>query len=437
MQLDDSKAAKRRILLAGVVAAAAMIGGIALAFSALQPTPPRSVTIATGPDGGAYSQLAEQYREILAEERIELVMRPSAGGVENLALLNDPDSRVDLAFVAGGATTAAVSPQLRSLGTLFFEPVWFFYTIPGAAEDFDVLRGTRWSIGPEGSRTRAAALVLFELLGLGPDFASELAPLSPQEAERALIRGEVEVVMMVSSADTPIVRRLLANPAVELMSFARADAYTSLYPYLAKLTVPAGVGSLALNRPPEDVTMLALPAELGIREDLHPAIQTLLLDAATRIHGGPGMLHRAGQFPAAEASDLPLSHTAIQYYKSGKPFLQRYLPFWLAVFVAQLLVAAIPVIGVLYPTLRLMPSAYHWAMRRRIFRLYGELKFLEAQIAKQDRETNYTEMRAQLDELERSVANLRLPLTFSSLAYTLRMHVNLVRARLAEQSDHR
>jgi len=89
-----------------------------------------------------------------------------------------------------------------------------------------------------------------------------------------------------------------------------------------------------------------------------------------------GIFKRPEQFPAPE-EDLPLSKEARQFYKSGDPFLQRYLPFWLAVLSGRLLMLLIPVVGMAYPLLRLAPTACGWGMRRRILRLYGELKIIE------------------------------------------------------------
>jgi hypothetical protein len=216
---------------------------------------------------------------------------------------------------------------------------------------------------------------------------------------------------------------------VQLASFMRADAYVALYPYLNKVILPAGVGDLARNRPPTDVVLLAPKASLAVRSDLHPAIQYLLLDAAQEIHGRPGIFQRAGEFPAAESVDLPLTDNARQFYKSGRPFLQRYLPFWLAVLVGRLLIILVPLIGVLYPLLRLMPTLYGWAMRRRIFRLYGELKLLETELIRRRPDSDVTDLAGRLDRLEERAGRFRVPAAFASMLYMFRGHIAQVRAR--------
>jgi TRAP-type uncharacterized transport system substrate-binding protein len=423
---------RRMALIAAIVTLAIVAAAVWIAFALLQPTPPRKVVMSTGEDGSAYAHFAERYRQILAREGIELELRPSAGALENLARLEDAKSGVSVAFVQGGTADPVRSPNLETLGTLFYEPMWFFYRDVKVEYGIESFRGKRISIGPEGSGTRALTLELLKRNGIDEHLA-EYLPYSPRTAAEKLLSGEIQAALMVTSWDSPAVQSLLKADKIHIVSFPRVDAYVALYPFLSKLVLPAGVADLATNRPAVDTLLLAPKASLAVRHDLHPAIQYLLLDAAAEIHGSPGIFQKAGQFPAPEAIDLPLSENARQFYKSGRPFLQRYLPFWLAVLAGQLLVLLIPVVGVLYPTLRLVPTLYGWAMRRRIFRLYGELKFLEGELDRRKREDDTRDLSAQLDRLEERVNHFRMPTAFTHMLYTLRVHISLVRERLAKR----
>jgi hypothetical protein len=227
-----------------------------------------------------------------------------------------------------------------------------------------------------------------------------------------------------------VVRQLLADESLKLTNSPRADAYVALYPYLNKLIVPAGVGDLAKNLPPEDVSLFATKASLVVRKDLHPALKYLLLNAAEQISSGPGIFQKAGQFPAAESIDLPLGKEARQFYKSGRPYFQRYLPFWLAVQVDRLLIIIIPLIGLMYPLLRFMPFVYDWSMRRRIYRLYGELWLLEHELETTGSGHSAGDLNAKLDRLEEKANHLRLPKAYVDMLYRLREHILLVRERL-------
>jgi len=412
-----------------VLVVVALIVGVWVAIAALSPMPPRTVTMATGPEGGAYYEVGKRYRELLALQGIELRLLPTAGSVENLARLRDPKSNVQVGFLQSGMTNKKESPGLESLGTVFYEPLWFFYRTEYRVKGIQGLRGKKISIGPEGSGTRLIALKLLELNGIDKGFA-QLLSLTPQQAGEKLLRNEIDAAFMLTSWDSPVVQRLIADKSIELASFPRTDAYIALYPFLNKLIVPEGVGDLAKNRPPADVLLFAPKASLVVRQDIHPAIQYLLLDAAEKIHSGPGIFQKAGQFPAAESIDLPLSEEARQFYKSGRPFLQRHLPFWLAVLIGRLLVLLIPVVGVIYPLVRFAPALYGLQMQRRIFRLYGELRFLERDVESHGVGQSTGDLSSRLDRIEEKANRLRVPVFYSNMLYTLRMHISLVRERM-------
>ena len=415
-------------------AAVLVVAALWLAVVTLRPMPPRTVIMVTGPEGGASSEFGKRYRELLSRQGIDLKLLPSAGSLENLSRLRDPRSNVEVGFLQGGITSSKDSPGLESLGTVSYEPLWFFYRGVHPGSGLAGLRGRKISIGPEGSGTRALALELLARNGIDRRFA-ELLPLTPQDAGEKLLRGEIDAALMLTSWDSPIVRRLLADKNIELASFPRADAYIALYPFLNKLTVPEGVGNLAGNRPPRDVELFAPKASLIVRKDLHPAIQYLLLDAADQIHSGPGIFQKPGQFPAQESIDLPLSEEARNFYKSGPPFLQRHLPFWIAVLIGRLLLLILPAIGLFYPLLRFVPAVYGYQLRRRIFKLHKELWALDQELGSRSAGQNTSDLAAQLDALEDRANRLRVPLLYSYMLYTWRLHIALVHERIKKREE--
>jgi TRAP transporter TAXI family solute receptor len=429
----EKRTPRRGVSWLYLIAAALIVGALVATIVYLGPFPPRVVVMSTGEPGGAYDELARRYQAILARSHVELRLMPSEGAVENLKRLNDPRSDVTVGLVQNGLTSEKGSPNLVSLGTVSYEPMWLFYRGAAPGLHLEGLRGRKVSIGPEGSGSRAIALELLSRNGIRAGEA-ELLPLPLADSGEQLLAGKIDAAIMVASWDAPVVRRLLADSRVELASFARANAYVALDPFLNALTLPAGVGSLAADRPPNDVTLLAPKSSLVVRGDLHPAIQYLLLDAATEVHSRAGIFHKSGQFPAAEQFDIPLSSEARQFYKSGRPFLQRYLPFWLAVLAGRLLVLSIPVVGVAYPLLKLLPAVYDWSMRRRVFRLYGELRFIELELASKGGKSP-DELLGRLNRLEERANHLRLPTGYAHLHYTLRQHIDHVRAHLHLPAD--
>lgn len=392
--------------------------------------PPRTVTMATGAAGGAYHELGLRYRDILARSGVRLRLVNTTGGLDNLARLRDRRSGVQVGFIQGGTTTKEESPQVESLGTVFFEPLWMFYR-SGIGRDIEAFRGRRVSIGPEGSGGRALTLEILKRTKVD-GVVGELLGFPPEEAADKLIAGEIAIAFIVSGWDSPVVRRLMEADGIEVVSVPRPDALVALYPFLNKVVLPAGVADLAANRPPVDTILLAPKASLAVRGDLHSAIQYLLLNAAVEIHSPPGIFQKAGQFPAAEAVDLPLSEEAQRFYKSGRPVLQAYLPFWLAALVERFLVVFLPVLVLLYPAFTLLPQAYDWLMQSKIRRLYDEMRAIERDLAA-GREAPGA-LNEKLDGLYQSASELQVPVKYASMQYTLRMHLDLVRDRIAARA---
>lgn len=410
------------------VAVLTLVAGVAWAFVAAG-IPPRTVTLATGPPGSSNAALGERYRAILARSGIELRLVPTAGDAENLARLRDPHSGVSVGFVMGGIPGAAEATGLETLGTVSYEPVWVFERAAAPSLTRVGVAGKRISIGPPGSATRVMTKRLMALMGFDIGGASEV-DLSQAEAAERLLRGDLDVLAVVDSWDSPVVRKLVAAPQISLVSFRRADAFVALNPDLTKLVLPMGVGDLRGNRPPEDVLLIAPKGSLVVRRDLHDAIQYLLLDAAAQIHGHPGIFQRAGAFPAAESIDLPLSEEATRYHKAGRPFLQRYLPFWMAVLSERLLVLLIPLVGLILPLARALPNAYRSLVERRILALYGELKLLETEVESRAGGESRADLIPRLDALEDRAGRLRVPRQYFQMLYTLRVHIRLVHDRM-------
>lgn len=413
-------------LTAAAIAAAALV--------MLRSMPPHRIVMATGPEGGTYYELGKRYRAQLARDNVEVRLMPTAGSVENLAKLLDPRSGVDVALLQGGVADAEAASELESLGTMFYEPYWLFHRRDLDAGGSIGLRGRKISIGPEGSGTRALSLRMLERVGID-EHNAELLALSPREMAEALSAGKIDIAFLVAAWDSPVVQQLLADDHVAISGYPRADALVALFPFLNKLVLPHGVADLLNDRPSGDVTLIASKASLIVRGDLHPAIQYLLLNAAAEIQSPASIFNRANTFPAAEASDIPLSSEAQRFYKSGLPFLHEYFPFWMAELIGKLMILLIPILGVLYPMTRFLPRVYDWAMRSKILRVYGELRLLEHAMMRPDfSATRERETIEQLDRMKEQVNQLRMPIAYASMLYELQTHIDFVRNGLTRNS---
>jgi TRAP transporter TAXI family solute receptor len=323
--------------------------GVALLVAAywlLDPTPPHRVVLATGPENSAYAEFGKRYAEELKRYRIQVELRNTIGSRDNLVLLRDPKQHVDLAFVQGGAAETLRNNDdehaepVVSLGSLFYEPVWIFYragTLPKFTS-LGQLRGKRVNIGARGSGTPGLFMRLLAANQIEPD-ELQRSLLGETEAVVALLDGKLDAIVLVSAPEAQMVQMLLQTPGVRLFEFTNAEAYARLYRYISPVVLPRGVAHLALDVPNHDLQLIAATTSLVARENIHPAIIELFVQAASRIHSSPGWVARAGQFPSAAQNEFPLANDAERYYRNGPPLLQRYLPFWLANLIDRMWVA--------------------------------------------------------------------------------------------------
>jgi len=425
---------KEQLAVVGPATIAVIVAFI-VAFQWVKPAPPSRAVIATGRTDGAYYRSAQQYRERLAREGITLEIRETSGSVENIRLLEDPASGVDLAFVQGGTGSAAKTESLVSLASLYFEPLWVFSRTAPGPTDLRALRGRRLAVGPDGSGTRAVALTLLAANGI-TETTARLLPLTGTDAVQALRRGAVDTVFLVAGPGSPAVKEMLRTPGIELLGFPRADAYTKHFPFLTKLVLPAGGLSLQDNLPPRESFLLAPAATLVVRTDFHPALVDLILVVTAAVHGRRGLFETAQQFPSADYLEFPLMHEAERYHKSGPPFLARYLPFWAATLVDRVKVLLLPLL-VLVPIARLVPQAYRWRIRSKIIKRYRDVVEADQMLARRPSAAECAELLIRLDQIEEDVRSLRVPLGYADAHYHLRMHLDLVRRRVQEMSQAR
>jgi len=406
---------------------------LALAYWALDPAPPKRVVLATGPERSPYDEFGKRYKAELARYGIEVVLKPTRGSYENRRLLRDAKHEADLAFVQGGSSDAdrtvdedeREGPHLVSLGSLFYEPVWVFYRSKTALDQISDLKGRRINVGARGSGTPGLVAKLLAANHLERDDIKR-SNLDETPAVMALLGNELDAVVLASAPESPMVQMLLQTPGIRLLEFPQAEAYGRRLPFLSTVLFPRGVADMARDVPPRDLQLVATTTSLVAREDTHPALQQLFVQAAVRIHSRPGWLARAGTFPNSGNAEFPLAKDAERYYRAGPPLLQRYLPFWLANFIDRMWVALFSIIAVLIPLSRLIPPFYRFRVRSRVFRWYRQLRRIEDDIGERDRK----ELLAELDKLEARAKRISVPLSYADELYALRQHIDLVRLKL-------
>lgn len=410
-----------------------LVVGFLGAAQFIQPAPPTTLVFSSGGDGGAYQRFAAVYGDFLSHYGIRFQEQSSAGSLQNLERLRDRGLTADAGFFQGGTGSPGAEDGLYSLGAFFYEPLWIFYRDGlagrGSLDRVSQLKGLSLAIGAPGSGTRHLALEMLAANGLD-ERNSRLLDLGGLDLVAAFRSGRIDAAFVVGPPQSAAVWSLLFADGVRLMSLSQAEAYARRLPHLTRVVLPRGSVDLVRDLPAADVYLVAATATVLVRDETHPALVDLLMQAAAEAHGGAGIFQRPGEFPQARAVDFPLSREAERYYKSGKPLLQRYLPFWAATLLDRLMVMLIPVVALLFPILRYAPMIYGWRVRSRIYRRYGELKFLESEVEADSGGSDNSDWLARLDAIEKDVNHIPTPLAFSDMLYTLKSHIALVRGAI-------
>jgi TRAP transporter TAXI family solute receptor len=403
-----------------------VIAACALAYWIIDPTPPREVKLSTGQENSAYENIGKRYAQAMAKHGIKVTLQPSQGSQENLQRLNKGET--DIAFVQSGSTTEAEAERrnLVSLGSLFTEPLWLFMRDKKAVTSLTKLKGMKVNLGPEGSGAPRLFRQVLQVNGVQPgDIQSSDLENTPATVE--LLEGRIDALVFAAAPDDPLIQMLLMTPGIKLFDFTQAEAYTRRLPFLTHVTLPRGIVDLGRDLPARDYQLIAPTATLVAREDLHPALVDLFVQAASNIHGGAGWFQQQGQFPSPRYTEIPVAREAAKFYKDGPPFLQRYMSFWLANLFDRLWVVVLALGALVLPLSRVVPPLYVWRIRSRVYRWYGQLRAVEQGV---DEGKPREELLRRLDQIEERVNRLSVPLSFADEFYGLRNHIEFVRQRL-------
>ena len=424
----------RDFLVASGPAVIAIAITCVLAYWLVDPSPPQMVTLSTGQENSAYEAIGKKYAAALARNGIHVELKPSLGSQENLQRLKDGASDIDIAFVQSGSTRQdeLEGRNLISLGSLFTEPVWLFLRESRNVTRLSQLKGLRINAGAQGTGVPSLFKQILSANGVEPG-QLKFGTLENTPATVELLAGRIDGLVFSSAPDAPLIQMLLQTPGIRLFDFSQAEAYTRRFPFLSHVSLPRGIVDFGRDLPSKEVHLIAPTATLVAREDLHPALVDLFIQAASEIHGEAGWFNKKGEFPTANYTEVPVSNAAEKFYKNGPPLLQRYLPFWLANFFERMWVVVVALGALILPLSRIIPPLYVWKVRSRVFRWYGQLRAVEQAIedvpAERQKEV-YPEQLQRLNEIEERVNRISIPLSFADELYGLRSHINFVRRRV-------
>lgn len=413
-----------------------VIGALAAAYWYLDPQPPKTVTLATGPADSAYAEFGKRYASALKANGIEVVLKTTDGAADNLQMLRNGEA--DVGFVRGGSADPIADEEagLMSLGSLFFEPLWLFYRTDAARKiepstgmltTLPQLKTLRINIDKPGSGVPDIMEKMFKANHIEVH-ALRASNLEPAPAVNALLAGKLDVVVLASAPQSPLVQRLLRARGIQLMDFGQNDAYARRFPFLSSVTLPRGVIDLAADLPPHDVYMLAATTSLISSDQTHPALRQLFAQSAQTVHSGAGWFNRARDFPNTRTSELPVSPEGDRAINGTPPFWQRYLPFWASNLIERMWLVLGGLLVLMLPLSKIVPPLYQFRVRSRVFRWYARLREIETKVDARtgDRDALLDE----LDELDSVTHRITVPLSYTDELYALRNNIYAVRRRL-------
>jgi hypothetical protein len=407
-----------------------------LAFRLIRPAPPDSIRFVGGDPGGSLHRTATRYKEFIEKKyRVKVEISPSEGSVDTLKQLLDPKVPVDVGFVQGGLVEDIEVNNLVSLGSMLAQPMMVYYRGQETIDTLVQFKGKRIAVGPERSGTQALTMVLLKASNVDGTNTT-LKPLEAADAVEALLAGTVDGAFFTGDTATGTMhRKLRESPEIRLMNFRQAEAYRRRFDFLARLTLPEGGRDFAKNWPPQPTDLIGPIVELVARDDLHPALSDLLVDAASHIHKDQAMFREANQYPQAIERDFPLSEDAIRYYKQGGKFFYKHLPsFWIASILDRLWVLLLPLLMIIVPATKVLPALYRWRVRSRIYRWYGALMAIEREVHKNPTPEARDKIYQRINEIQLAVDTLKTPVSFADQLYVLRAHVGMVRKRLEREA---
>lgn len=412
-----------------------VIAGVILAvvlLVSLQAVPrvPRSILILASEPGEGYHEYGERYAAYLRDKGLKAEVVETAGSLENLKRLAAGGSAA-VGFAQSGVEAELEGVRgledLRSLGSLAFEPVWLFARIEEQVVGVSDLEGLRLGLVPRGTGSRAMVELLLDENGLANRVEAVPLDLAPSEWAQALISGDVDALCLVGDPRSEVISQLIGHPGMAPVSFPRAAAYARRHRKLAELTVPRGTFDLTRDIPAHDLQLIASATNLVGRNDLHPAAVGLLLEAAREIHRPASLLAGEGVFPTTDHTSLPISSAAITYLQDGQGLTYRLLPFWMAGLLTWLAKLIMPFATVALFLYRILPGSFQLRFGWRVRHFFKRLERIEKA---RSAGTDVEQLRADLDRLDRDSVSISVPRGMASPYFEFRQAVHDMRDRL-------
>jgi TRAP-type uncharacterized transport system substrate-binding protein len=367
--------------------------------------------------------VASNYKTALAQEGINLEIVQTQGALDNLQLVRD--GKADLALTHDGLISAKEGSQLRSLGSISYEPIWVFRRKDTPViTDLTKLKGLRINIGPEGSGVRFLALKLMGLAGVTAQ-NTQFLDLAPQESIDQMNAGLLDIGFFMDPPENAQIKSLFIRPDILEVDLKDAEAFHRNLRFLHVTPLSPSSIDLASAQPKFEFRTVSVANTVVIHQQLHPAIQYLMLSIMDKVHHAPSLISSEGEFPSDKDVGLPLSDEADIFYEKGMPFLSQYLSFELASIVERCIKSFVPLFIIIFPLLKFIPTLMKWRNRRKFSKLYKSLLDVENRMRSPTTELSAHECEAMLNRIVEAITQENLsPSSYE--VFVLSEHIDLV-----------
>ena len=410
-----------------------LICGLAVLIAFTQPLPPKDVYLAVGQQGSVFGMLGEKFVPHFAEQGIRLHLVHTPGSAASLAELADKDLLPNAALMVGGIAGRGKFPNLLSLGSVEYVPLWLFYRGPEfqGKELFSHFSSKRVAVGVDGSAEQIMIKKLLKLSGIALEGRENLLKTTSQDAAEKLIGGEIDAMFIMDGIDGQVVQKLLAQKNLHIANFAYAPAYVKKLPFLKTVTIPMGSLDLQAHNPKEDIQMLASSVTLLVEDDMHPVVQQIFLLAADKIGNEIDQFFADPEFfPAYIDHAVPLSPIAKRFYEEGPPAFRGSLPLWLINYVDRIWFLLVGTIAVIYPLLKLFPSYRHMRSVLLITDAYSEIQGVEQRVGQAKTREALQALIDELNALDAESSGSWVSSIEINRLYSMKSALNLVRTQI-------
>ena len=418
---------KNKFLTVSIPFVLLIIAAFYLTAQFIQPSPKKEITIATGSKKGNYYKTALIYKKLLEKDKVKVNILTSAGSIDNIKLLKE--GKADIAFIQNGTVKQEEASNIKSLASIYYEPLWVFYKNEGFTIDYIIqLISKKISIGKQGSGTKDLAQDILKDNGINNQ-NSTILNLDSLEAKDKLLKGDIDAMFVVTSHNSIVVKELLANPKVNVLSFKRARAYSRKYTFLEALTLYEGTLDLYKNLPDENVNLLSTTANLVVKDGFSNELKRLVLKKVIEVHNKKDLFAKADQFPNSFNMQVKMDKEAKRYFEYGDTFLEKIFPYWIASNIDRLKILLIPLLTLLFPLFKGFFPLYNWSMRSKIYKWYEEVRQIDNKIEKLEKK----DLEEELEKIEKLRVEIsketKVPLSFMGEYYNLQLHIDHVKQR--------